>query len=77
MTRFSFRRSSWDDYASALFRRFFGCDLIVVVGGEPVETMESYSACSVGERIGAAVTFMVARHERVLDIVVVPHELAA
>ena len=31
----------------------------------------------VSERIGAPVTFTVARIERVLDIVVVPHELAA
>jgi hypothetical protein len=31
----------------------------------------------VGERIGTAVTFTVARHERVLDVVVVPRELAA
>jgi len=31
----------------------------------------------VGESIGVAVMFTVARHERVLDIIVVPHELPA
>jgi serine protease Do len=52
-------------------------DLIVAVDGEPVETMAELQRLLVGERIGASVTFTVARHERVLDVVVVPHELAA
>ena len=52
-------------------------DLIVAVDGEPVETMGELQRLLVGERIGASVTFTVARHEDVLDVVVVPHELAA
>jgi S1-C subfamily serine protease len=52
-------------------------DLIVAVDGRPVETMTELQRLLVGERIGAPVTFTVGRHERVLDIVVVPHELAA
>ena len=52
-------------------------DLIVAVDGQPVETMGELQHLLVGERIGASVTFTVARHEHVLDIVVVPHELAA
>jgi serine protease Do len=52
-------------------------DLIVAVDGQPVETMAELQRLLVGERVGASVTFTLARHERVLDIVVVPHELAA
>jgi S1-C subfamily serine protease len=52
-------------------------DLIVAVDGGPVETMGELQRLLVGERIGASVTFTVARHEHVLDVVVVPHELAA
>jgi serine protease Do len=52
-------------------------DLIVAVDGRPVETMAELQRLLVGERIGAPVTFTVARHERVLDVVVVPGELAA
>jgi S1-C subfamily serine protease len=52
-------------------------DLIVAVDGQPVETMAELQRLLVGERIGAPVTFTVARHEHVLDVVVVPHELAA
>ena len=52
-------------------------DLIVAVDGREVETMGELQRLLVGERIGASVTFTVARHERVLDIVVVPNELAA
>jgi serine protease Do len=52
-------------------------DLIVAVDGQPLETMGELQRLLVGERIGASVTFTVARHERVLDIVVVPNELAA
>jgi S1-C subfamily serine protease len=52
-------------------------DLIVAVDGRPIETMGELQQLLVGERIGASVTFTVARHERVLDIVVVPNELAA
>jgi len=52
-------------------------DLIVAIDGRPVETMAELQRLLVGERIGASVTFTVARHERVLDVVVVPLELAA
>jgi S1-C subfamily serine protease len=52
-------------------------DLIVGVDGRPVETMGELQRLLVGERIGASVTFTVARHERVLDIAVIPNELAA
>ena len=52
-------------------------DLILAVDGDPVETMAELQRLLVGERIGASVTFTVARHERMLDLVVVPHELAA
>jgi S1-C subfamily serine protease len=52
-------------------------DLIVAVDGQQVETMAELQRLLVGERIGAPVTFTVARHERVIDVVVVPHELAA
>jgi S1-C subfamily serine protease len=52
-------------------------DLIVAVDSQPVETMAELQRLMVGERIGASVTFTVTRHERRLDIVVVPHELAA
>ena len=52
-------------------------DLIVAVDGRQVETMGELQRLLVGERIGASVTFTVARHERVLEIVVVPNELAA
>src|SRR5437868_4948593 len=52
-------------------------DLIVAVDGQPVETMAELQRLLVGERIGAPVTFTVARHEHVLEIAVVPHELAA
>jgi S1-C subfamily serine protease len=52
-------------------------DLIVAVDRQPLETMGELQRLLVGERIGASVAFTVARHERVLDIVVVPHELAA
>src|SRR6476469_9852330 len=52
-------------------------DLIVAVDGRQVETMGELQRLLVGERIVASVTFTVARHERVLDIVVVPNELAA
>jgi serine protease Do len=52
-------------------------DLIIAVDGRPVETMAELQQLLVGERIGASVTFTVARHERVLDVIVVPNELAA
>jgi len=52
-------------------------DLIVAVDGRPVETMAELQRLLVGERIGEPVTFTVARHERVLEIAVVPLELAA
>ena len=50
---------------------------VVGVDGRPVETMGELQRLLVGERIGASVTFTVARHERVLDIAVIPNELAA
>lgn len=52
-------------------------DLIVAVDDQPVETMTELQRLLIGERIGASVTFTVARHERVFDVVVVPRELAA
>ena len=52
-------------------------DLIVAVDGRPVETMAELQRLLVGERIGASVTFTLARHEHVFDLVAVPHELAA
>jgi S1-C subfamily serine protease len=52
-------------------------DLIVAVDGEPIETMAELQRVLVGERIGTSVTFTLARHENVFDIVAVPHELAA
>jgi serine protease Do len=52
-------------------------DLIVAVDGRPVETMAELQRLLIGERIGEPVTFTVARHERVLEIAVVPLELAA
>jgi S1-C subfamily serine protease len=52
-------------------------DLIVAVDGRALETMGELQRLLVSERIGASVTFTVARVDRVLDVVVVPHELAA
>jgi S1-C subfamily serine protease len=52
-------------------------DLILAIDGQPIETMAELQRLLVSERIGTPVTFTVARIERVLDIVVVPHELAA
>lgn len=52
-------------------------DLIVAVDGEPVETMAELQRRLVGERIGTSVTFTVARHESVFDVLAVPRELAA
>ena len=52
-------------------------DLIVAVDGREVETMGELQRLLVRERIGSSVTFTVARHEHVLDIVVIPSELAA
>jgi S1-C subfamily serine protease len=52
-------------------------DLIVAVDGQAVETMAELQRLLVGEWIGASVTFAVARHERMFEVVIVPHELAA
>jgi serine protease Do len=52
-------------------------DLILAIDGQPIETMAELQRLLVSERIGTPVTFTVARLERVLDLVVVPHELAA
>jgi serine protease Do len=52
-------------------------DLIVAIDGTPIETMSELQRLLVSETIGTSVTFTVARHERLLDIGVVPLELAA
>ena len=52
-------------------------DLVVAVDGTPVETMSELQRLLVGETIGTTVTFTVARIDRILDIDVVPLELAA
>jgi S1-C subfamily serine protease len=52
-------------------------DLVIAIDGQPIETMAQLQRLLVGERVGASVTFTIARHEHVLDVVVVPHELAA
>ena len=52
-------------------------DVIVAVDGAPLDGMSQLQRVMVTERIGSTVTFTVARHERLLDIEVVPQELAA
>ena len=52
-------------------------DVIVAVDGSPIEGMSELQRVMVSERIGSPVTFTVARHERLLEIDVVPRELAA
>jgi S1-C subfamily serine protease len=52
-------------------------DVIVAVDGRPIEGMSELQRVMVSERIGSPVRFTVARHERVLEIDVVPQELAA
>jgi len=52
-------------------------DVIVAVDGAPLDGMSQLQRVMVSERIGSTVTFTVARHERLLDIEVVPQELAA
>jgi S1-C subfamily serine protease len=52
-------------------------DVIVAVDGSPIEGMSELQRVMVSERIGSPVTFTVARHERLLEIDVVPQELAA
>ena len=52
-------------------------DVILAVDGSPVEGMSELQGVMVSERIGSPVTFTVARHERLLEIDVVPQELAA
>jgi S1-C subfamily serine protease len=52
-------------------------DLIVAVDARPVETMSELQRMLVGETIGISVTFTVARDTRLVDIDVVPLELAA
>jgi S1-C subfamily serine protease len=52
-------------------------DVIVAVDGSPIEGMSELQRVMVSERIGAPVTFTVARHERLLEIDVVPRELVA
>jgi S1-C subfamily serine protease len=52
-------------------------DIIVAVDSTPIETMSELQRLLVGETIGTTVTFTVARIDRVLEIPVVPLELAA
>ena len=52
-------------------------DVIVAVDGSPIEGMSELQRVMVSERIGSPVTFTVARHERILEVDVVPQELAA
>ncbi len=52
-------------------------DLVVAVDGAPIETMSELQRLLVGERIGVPVRFQVARRERLLEVEVVPRELAA
>ena len=52
-------------------------DLIVAVDGRPVETMSELQRLLVDETIGSTVTFTVMRKARLVEIDVVPLELAA
>ena len=52
-------------------------DLIVAVDGAPIETMSALQRLLVSERIGTSATFTVARGDRLVDVCVVPLELAA
>ena len=52
-------------------------DIVVAVDGTPIETMSELQRLLVGETIGTAVAFTVARVDRILDVDVVPLELAA
>ena len=52
-------------------------DVIVAVDGSPIEGMSELQRVLVGERIGEPVTFTVARIDRLLEIEIVPRELAA
>jgi serine protease Do len=52
-------------------------DLIVAVDGIPIETMSDLQRLMVSERIGTSATFTVARGDHLLDVAVVPLELAA
>jgi len=52
-------------------------DLIVAVDGEPVETMSDLQRLMVTERIGTSAPFTVARGDRLVEVAVVPLELAA
>jgi S1-C subfamily serine protease len=52
-------------------------DVIVAVDGSPIEGMSELQKVMASERIGSPVRFTVARHERLLEVDVVPRELAA
>jgi S1-C subfamily serine protease len=52
-------------------------DLIVAVDGTPVESMSALQRLLVSETIGVGVTFTIARGPRLVDVEVVPLELAA
>jgi S1-C subfamily serine protease len=51
-------------------------DLLLALDGEPVVGMNDLQRLMVGERIGAPVTFTVAREERVFELPLVPSELS-
>ncbi len=65
------------DHAPAARAELRAGDLVVAVDGEPIETMSELQRLLVGERIGVPVRFTVARRERLLEVEVVPRELAA
>jgi S1-C subfamily serine protease len=50
-------------------------DLILALEGEPIRSMNELQRLMIGERIGAPVTFEVARETSVLTLQVVPAEL--
>jgi S1-C subfamily serine protease len=52
-------------------------DLIIAVDCSPIEKMSELQRVMVSERIGAPVTFTVARIDQLLEVDVVPCELAA
>ena len=52
-------------------------DLLLAFNGEPVTGMNDLQRQMVGEQIGAALTFTIARDEFVFDVSVVPDELTA
>jgi S1-C subfamily serine protease len=51
-------------------------DLLLALDGQPVVGMNDLQRLMVGERIGAPVTFTVARNERMFELPLVPSELS-